>query len=81
MTRYGFEATGFQYGLGPNAIRPIDDPQMLWPGDPGYPDDDDDIAVLGVQIGDESRAYPIAVLSWREVANEVFGDTAVAVAY
>jgi hypothetical protein len=81
VDEYGFEAEAFQYGLGPNAIRPLLEPRMLAPGDPGYPTDGDETVVLGTMINGESRAYPIAVLSRFEVANEAFGDTHVAVAY
>jgi Protein of unknown function (DUF3179) len=34
--------------------------------------------VLGVVIGEESRAYPIAFLSWHEIVNDVVGGVPVA---
>jgi Protein of unknown function (DUF3179) len=34
--------------------------------------------VLGVVIGEESRAYPIAFLSWHEIVNDVVGGVAIA---
>ena len=34
--------------------------------------------VLGVVIGEESRAYPIALLSWHEIVNDVVGGVPVA---
>ncbi|HEX9870598.1 MAG TPA: DUF3179 domain-containing protein [Candidatus Tectomicrobia bacterium] len=34
--------------------------------------------VLGVSIGEESRAYPIALLSWHEIVNDVVGGVPVA---
>jgi hypothetical protein len=34
--------------------------------------------VLGVAIGEESRAYPIAFLSWHEIVNDVVGGVPVA---
>ncbi len=36
---YGFETGNFQYGLGPFAITPINNPEMISPGEPGSPDD------------------------------------------
>jgi hypothetical protein len=35
-------------------------------------------AVLGVVIGEDSRAYPIAFLSWHEIVNDVVGGVAIA---
>jgi hypothetical protein len=37
--------------------------------------------VLAVQIGDEARAYPIQILMWHEIVNDVIGDTPVSVTY
>ncbi|RMD93530.1 MAG: DUF3179 domain-containing protein [Calditrichaeota bacterium] len=78
---YGFEADKFQFGLGPFAIKPILDPKMKGPGDPGYPDDRETFLVLGTSLAGDARAYPISVMSWHEVADEVFGEKHVAVAY
>ena len=79
--RYGFKPSQFQFGLGPDAIRPIDGPQMLAVGDEDYPSDKGNFLVLGASITGEERAYPIGVMSRHEVANEVFGEAHVAVAY
>ena len=54
---------------------------MLSPGDEGYPSDDDDFLVIGVNLKGFTRAYPIYIMRWKEVANEQFGDAHVAVAY
>lgn len=78
---YGMEPSGFQYGLGPFSITPIMNPQMLSPGDPDYPSDNDDFIVLGASLDGFTRAYPINVMSWHEIANERFGDAHVAVGY
>jgi Protein of unknown function (DUF3179) len=37
--------------------------------------------VLGVAIGEESRAYPIAFLSWHEIVNDVVGGIPVIAAW
>ena len=79
--QYGMVPSGFQYGLGPFAIRPIMDPQMLSPGDPGYPSGYEDFLVLAANLNGFARAYPIGVMSRHEIANEQFGDAYVAVAY
>ncbi len=79
--KYGFIPQSFQYGLGPFAITPINNPQMLSPGDSGYPQDSDSFTILGTTLNGFTRAYPIWVMSRHEVANERFGQGHVAVAY
>jgi hypothetical protein len=79
--RYGMLPSQFQYGLGPQAIRPILQPHMLLPGEAGYPEADGRFLVIGVDLFNFTRSYPIQVMGWHEVANERFGKTHVAVAY
>ncbi|UCH83604.1 MAG: DUF3179 domain-containing protein [Candidatus Latescibacterota bacterium] len=81
VNAYGFDPSGFQFGLGPNAIPPIIDSGMLLPGDRYYPDDWDTFLVIGTTIGGESRAYPIHVLNRHEIVDESFGDVHVAVGW
>ncbi len=45
------------------------------------PPSDDDFLVIGVNLNGFTRAYPIYIMRWKEVANEQFGDAHVAVAY
>ena len=40
-----------------------------------------DARVIGVTLGDESRAYPIGVLNWHEIINDTLGGTPIAVIY
>lgn len=77
--KYGMRGEQFQYGLGPNAITPINDPQFLSPGDEGYPRDTDTFMVLGVSIKGDSRAYPMVILGRHEVVNDEFGNQPVAI--
>lgn len=81
QNQYGLRAENFQFGLGPNAIRPILNPQFLNPGDPGYPAANASFLVIGTTINQLTRAYPISVLSRHEVTDELFDSTYVAVAY
>ncbi len=37
--------------------------------------------VIGVTIGAESRAYPLRILNWHEIANDTLGGTEIAVTY
>tara|TARA_Y100001960_G_C14331428_1_gene660321 strand:- start:103 stop:537 length:435 start_codon:yes stop_codon:yes gene_type:complete len=78
---YNMEPAGFECGLGPFAILPILDPEMLSPDDQGYPSRNSSFRVMGTDLNGFARAYPINVMSWHEVANEQFGETHVAVAY
>ena len=78
---YGFKPEEFQFGLGPNAIKPVLNPEMLCAGDAGYPLADETPLVMGVDFMGYQRAYPIDVMSRYEVANEIFGAAHVAVAY
>ncbi len=67
-------------GPPPDGIPPIDDPQFetiesasewLQPQSP----------VLAVEIDGVARAYPLSIMIWHEIANDVIADTPVAVTY
>jgi hypothetical protein len=81
VDNYGFDPAVFAHGLGPNAIRPIQNPKMLRSGDPGYPGSNSEIVVLGASLAGDSRAYPLSILIRHEIANESFGNVHVSVAY
>ena len=81
VNEYGFQAQAFQFGIGPFAIRPIQNPTMLLPGDPGYPSPQSDFLVIGYNHEGDKRAYPLYVMGSHEVVDEQFGQTHVAVAY
>jgi hypothetical protein len=78
---YGMQPENFQFGLGPNAIRPINDPAMVSAGQPGYPDDGAAIDVIGTSINGDARAYPVQALAGHEVANDAAGGVPIAVIY
>ena len=83
VENYGFTASEFQYGLGPHAIRPINNPKMLTRGDAGYPTDNQSFLIVGASIDGDTRAYPLSTMQRHEIANERFGanNTLVAVGY
>jgi len=81
VKHYNFSKNNFNYGLGPNAIKPINYPDMLESGDPGYPESHSSQTVIGVNINGEARAYPIDVLSSHEVVNDTLKGFYTAVAY
>jgi len=45
-------------------------------GEAGLPDRE---PVIGLTIGDDSRAYPLRILMWHEIVNDVVGGVPVAV--
>lgn len=81
VKKYGFKPKKFDYGFGPFSIKPILNPKMLSPGDAGYPSADATFIVIGTRLAGEARAYPLSVMRRHEIADEVFGDQYVAVAY
>ena len=81
VNQYGMTADNFDHGLGPFAIRPINSPEFLMPGQPGYPAIDSDEVVLGVEIQGDARAYPIAALISHEVVNDQVGASFISPVY
>jgi len=81
VNQYGFQADQFQFGLGPNAIPPLLNPQFLNPGEPGYPANFDETLIIGTRIKGDARAYPIFMMKTYEIVDEEFDSTFVAVAY
>jgi hypothetical protein len=59
-----------------DCIPSIDEPRF----DDGQWLEDDD-RVLGIEIGGDARAYPVRILNWHEIVNDVVGGTPVAVTY
>ena len=82
VENYGMIPEYWQYGLGPYAFRPINDPEFLLPGDEGYPSVDDTFQVIGASFhGDDARAYPIPIIENHEVVNDGAGPISFAVVY
>lgn len=57
----------------------LDNPKMISAVDAEYLNPDD--LVFGTEIGGEARAYPLRIVSWHEVVNDVVGGTPVTLAY
>jgi hypothetical protein len=81
VEEYGFVPEEFQFGLGPNAIEPISNPQFLAPGDPGYPATANDFLVIGYKDTSLIRAYSLNILVHHEIVNEEFNQLPFVVAY
>jgi hypothetical protein len=73
----GFDPSGFQYGIGKNAIPPLDDSQLREGGD-GIPTR---VRVIAVGEDDQARAYSVGRLTRHEIVNARLGEDPVAVAY
>lgn len=73
----GFDPHGFQFGIGRDAIRPLDgsslekDPKGL----------DADAPIIGVENEDDAQAYVIRKLTRHEIANTQLGGHPIAAAY
>ena len=66
-------------GPPPDGIPPIDKPRF-------HPADvaeflEDTEPVLALRIGDEARAYPVQIMIWHEIVNDVVGGVPVTVSY
>ena len=73
----GFDPHGFQFGIGRNAIRPLDDTSLQ----SGARDLHDATRVIGVRNGPDAHAYVVRKLTRHEIANTNLGDTPIAAAY
>ncbi len=67
---------------GPRAldgIPSLDFPTMIASGEAGYMLDND--LVFGIEINGDVRAYPLRIMGWHEMFNDVIGGVPVALAY
>ncbi|MEM7025582.1 MAG: DUF3179 domain-containing protein [Pseudomonadota bacterium] len=73
----GFEEI-FSGGPPKDGIPSIDSPVFVPLAEADLPDQE---PVIGLTIGDDARAYPIRILIWHEIVNDVVGDVPVAVTF
>ena len=66
-------------GVVVDGIPSLDNPKLVEASDAGYLKDDD--LVFGVAINGDVRAYPLRIMGWHEMFNEVIGGVPVALAY
>ncbi len=66
-------------GVVKDGIPSLDNPAMIAAGDADYMRSDD--LVFGVSINGDVRAYPLRIMGWHEMFNDVIGDVPVALAY
>jgi hypothetical protein len=61
-----------------DGIPSIDDPSFVPVAEAPLPDQE---PVIGLTIGDDARAYPLRILIWHEIVNDVVGGVPVAVTF
>ncbi len=66
-------------GVKKDGIPSLDNPPLITADDADYLRDDD--LVFGVSINGDARAYPLRIMGWHEMFNEVIGGVPVALAY
>ncbi|NOC44083.1 DUF3179 domain-containing protein [Ruegeria sp. HKCCD7559] len=66
-------------GVYKDGIPSLDDPTLISASNAGYLKGDD--LVFGVAINGDERAYPLRIMGWHEMFNEVIGGVPVALAY
>ena len=66
-------------GVVKDGIPSLDNPELIGAGDAEYMRPDD--LVFGVSINGDVRAYPLRIMGWHEMFNEVIGGVPVALAY
>ena len=66
-------------GVRVDGIPALDNPAMLSAADATYLANTD--PVFGIAINGDARAYPLRILDWHEMANDVVGDVPVSLAY
>ena len=66
-------------GVRKDGIPALINPTHTGAAEAGYLNDDD--LVFGVEINGDARAYPLRILDWHEMFNDVVGGVSVALAY
>ena len=66
-------------GVRVDGIPALDHPSMVRAEEAGYLVDSD--LVFGVEINGDARAYPLRIMGWHEMVNDVVGGVPVALAY
>ncbi len=68
----------FNGGPGRDGIPALTDPDVVSADESVF---DDDVRVLGIEINGEARAYPLPIMWWHEIVNDVVGGQPVLVTY
>ncbi len=66
-------------GPPPDGIPPIDDPRYFSVEETTFLCDQEPVVVL--ELNGDARAYPIQIMTWHEIVNDIVGDEPVTVSY
>ncbi len=66
-------------GVKKDGIPALTNPKLIEAGEADYLNNND--LVFGVWINGDARAYPLRIMGWHEMLNDVIGDRAVSLAY
>jgi Protein of unknown function (DUF3179) len=61
-----------------DGIPSIDEPEFVPVAEAALPENE---PVIGLVVGEDARAYPLRILIWHEIVNDVVGGVPVAVTY
>ena len=81
VVRFGFDPSGFQFGLGAHTMTPLVFPPSAVPGGPDYPGDAESFLVIGVSVAGVARAYRLDHIPDVEVVDDTLAATPVAVVH
>jgi hypothetical protein len=73
----GFKPENFQYGIGKDTFTPLDDSSLT----ESSPDLPENMRVIGIEEGEDAKAYSVGRLSRHEISNSTLGEKPVAVGY
>ncbi len=73
----GFKPENFQFGIGRDTFTPLDDSSLT----ESSPDLPENMRVIGIEEGEDAKAYSIGRLSIHEISNSSLGEQPVAVGY
>jgi hypothetical protein len=73
----GFKPENFQYGIGKDTFTPLDDSSLT----ESSPDLPRNMRVIGIEEGEDAKAYSVGRLSRHEISNSTLGKKPVAVGY
>ena len=73
----GFKPENFQYGIGKDTFTPLDDSSLT----ESNPDLPKNMRVIGIEEGEDAKAYSVGRLSRHEISNSTLGEKPVAVGY
>ena len=73
----GFKPENFQYGIGKDTFTPLDDSSLT----ESSPDLPRNMRIIGIEEGEDAKAYSVGRLSLHEISNSILGEKPVAVGY